>query len=345
MLNSNDARENYQFYDASESEDKIIRSVIRSIESPKKNMMINIGLFVMATIVALLLIKSQIDSGNPNVTLIIVSLALPVVFGYTIYTEYKKRTASSGIEMTKDKNQHYLILKGKCIEKSYEEKKRIYSISARSVTNRTIDKILVSRGVYNYLTPNEGIYIVLPDLPDNHDMVGIPSQYMQDFKSKEEEREHVETTKREPKPEELEWMIPQYKEKASLRSALYNRNNIICLIISLGISALGFFKGKAGPTYLGAVAAVLFLGTILSPYSEDRKLYKQIADKNVPKMVLDAYVSKVDTKNQEVSFSMYGAKEPVYVSKKAWINKDYVLNSPALLLYIKEEQPIPFKKP
>ena len=249
MLNSNDARENYQFYDASESEDKIIRSVIRSIESPKKNMMINIGLFVMATIVALLLIKSQIDSGNPNVTLIIVSLALPVVFGYTIYTEYKKRTASSGIELTKDKNQHYLILKGKCIEKSYEEKKRIYSISARSVTNRTIDKILVSRGVYNYLTPNEGIYIVLPDLPDNHDMVGIPSQYMQDFKSKEEEKEHVETTKREPKPEELEWMIPQYKEKASLRSALYNRNNIICLVISLGISALGFFKGKAVCSY------------------------------------------------------------------------------------------------
>jgi len=341
MFNSLEAKNKYQFYDATEKEDSIIRQVIAGVQCTNLELGINLGASLLTAIVSALLFKSFFNGGM-NFTLVAVSIALPAVFIYRTYKSYIKRLDSSGILATKDKQQHYLICRTTCSAKKFENRK--YLITCKTHNGRTIENVLVTHGVYNYLTILENVSVCIPDSETPYPCVGIPSQYFERFKDNVDKKEAILEIKRDLREGEKELILEQYADRVKLRNQLFIRNNLILLGISLAVAILGYIKQSNGPLYLGAVATVLFVGTMISPFVEDKKFIQKVNDPETPKKILEATVSHIDEKANEVSFNIPSVKEPIYISKKPEVRKDFKLGTSALLLYIAEEQPVPFRK-
>ena len=341
MLKPYDAREKYLFYDADEQEDSIIRQVIGGVQCSNLELGINAGALLLTGTIAGVLIKSMIQNGI-KIAMLIVAVVLPGYFIYMSYRAIKKRLDSSGIHLPKQKEPHYIICRTSCTSKRFENHK--YLISCRTHSGKTIENVLVTHGVYNYLSLQETVTVCLPDCDESCSCVGIPSQYFQRFKDSAEEKENISETKRDLRVGERELILEQYADRAKLRNKLFIRNNSILLIISILIAVLGYIKKSNGPLYLGAVATVLFAGTIITPFIEDRKFIKKLSNPETPVKILETTVTSVDTKTNRVAFSLPSVKEPVFVSEKPEVRYDFKEGTSALLVYIEEAVPVPFRK-
>jgi len=342
MFNSSTAKNKFQFYDASEKEDSIIRQVIKGVQCTNLEMIAYIGASLLTAVISVLLFSS-FRNGGINFTLFAVSIALPATFIYRTYKAFIKRSDSSGILSTKDKEQHYLVCRTTCTEKSVVNRK--YLITCRTHNGEKIENVLVTHGVYNYLTIHEGVTVCLPDSETAYPCVGIPSQYFARFKDNAAEKEMIVGLKRNLRQGELEYIVEQYRERVVRRNKMFIRNNSVLLAISIIVAVLGFLKGSSGPLYFGAIATVLFFGTIITPFIEDKRFLDQIQNPKTSLKILDGTVSDLNKKSNEVSFTIPSVKDPVYTCKKPEVTAEFKLGSSAILLYVEEELPVPFRKP
>lgn len=343
MITPESAKERYSFYDASDREDTLIASIIRSIQCTRQTVLISIlTLLVIVALTAGLAVYQYVNGFSVILTVI----PLVMIFIYLPKTQktWEKYRHSSSIYLEKSKTKHhFLVCRGVCTKKN-EVNDHVYSLKVRISNGMILDSVLTEKSLYDSIKLQENLLVTLSASGVNPQLVAIPAAFLKANEEKIPQQVAAAEYQRPVTEEELEMVRSQYRDRIKLRQKLYFRNYYLILAAGIIGAIAGFLMNLVRLLYPSLFVIVLILGALFMYQDEDRRFKKQLSSPENLKAA-DAYVSNIFPKTGDMEFSSITGNQVLFCAKKKEDTGRFGRNDPCLLIYAGKEQPVPFRKP